>query len=156
DSVDLATPTSLTATFRAGSVPPGVYSVRTSKADGSSSELADAFTVVQGGVAQLQLNLIVPGALGRHIPGQIEVEYSDVGGAAMPAPLLLLTATQGSNQAAFLTLDASRVHSGIWNNAVPDGFTNSIQLLAGGATPGLLQPGESEHVPVYWAGWLQS
>jgi RHS repeat-associated protein len=156
DSVDLASPTSLTATFHAGAVPPGTYSVQVAKADGSSSELADAFTEVQGGVAQLQTNLVVPGALGRHIPGRIEVDYSNVGGAAMPAPLLLLTATQGTFQGAFLTLDASRVHDGIWNNAVPDGFTNSIQLLAGGATPGLLQPGESMHVPVYWAGWLQS
>jgi RHS repeat-associated protein len=155
NSLDLASATRLTATFSTGTVPAGVYSVRTSKADGSSSELANAFTVVQGGVAQLQLNLVVPSGLSAHrIPSTIEVGYSNVGGAAMPAPLLLLTATSGSIQDAFLTLDASRVQAGTWSGAVPDGFTNSVQLLAGGATPGLLQPGESEQVPVYWAGWL--
>jgi RHS repeat-associated protein len=157
-SVDLASPTSLTATFSAGTVPAGVYSVRTSKADGGSSELANAFNLVQGGVAQLQTNLVVPSSLSIHPrpPETIEVGYSNVGSAAMPAPLLLLTATQGTNQAAFLTLDASRVHYGAWIIAVPEGVTNSVQLLAGGATPGLLQPGESGQVPVYWAGWHAS
>src|SRR5262249_16681608 len=32
----------------------------------------------------------------------------------------------------------------------------SVQFLASGATPGILQAGESETVPVYYAGWLQS
>src|SRR5262249_36057739 len=101
--------------------------------------------------------LVIPFRLSVHqTAATIEVDYSNTGTDAMPAPLLLLTATQGSHQAAFLTLDASRVREGIWNNAVPDGFTNSIQFLASGATPGLLQPGESIQVPVYWAGWLRS
>jgi YD repeat-containing protein len=159
DSVNVATPTSLTATFRAGTVPPGVYSVRTSKTNGNSSELADAFTVVQGGQAHLETNLVVPSALSTHYPATIEIDYSNSGTDAMPAPLLLLTATQGSNQAAIMTLDASLVHFGVWHgtfNTVPDGFTSSIQFLASGATPGLLQPGELIQMPVYWAGWLQS
>jgi RHS repeat-associated protein len=156
-SVAVASPTSLTAMFRAGTVPPGVYSVRVARPTGGSSVLANAFTVVQGGQAHLETNLTVPSALAVHfIPATIEIEYSNTGTDAMPAPLLLLTATQGSHQAAFLTLDHSIVHSGIFNLAVPDGFTNSIQLLASGATPGLLQPGESIQVPVYWAGWLAS
>jgi RHS repeat-associated protein len=156
-SVNLASPTSLTATFLAGTVPAGVYSVRIAKSDGGSSELSNVFTVVQGGQAHLETNLIVPSRLAVHfIPATIEIDYSNTGTDAMPAPLLLLTATQGSHQAAFLTLDSTIVHSGIYNLAVPDGFTTSIQLLASGATPGLLQPGESIQVPVYWAGWLES
>jgi RHS repeat-associated protein len=156
-SVDVASPTSLTATFLAGTVPLGVYSVRIARSDGGSSELSNTFTVVQSGEAHLVTHLITPSVVAVHlIPATIEIEYSNTGTDAMPAPLLTLTATQGSNQSAFMTLDPSIVRSGIWNAAVPDGFTNSIQFLASGATPGLLQPGESIQVPVYWAGWLQS
>src|SRR5438105_3199736 len=32
-------------------------------------------------------------------------------------------------------------------------ISNSVQSLASGATPGVLQPGESIQVPVYYAGW---
>jgi RHS repeat-associated protein len=157
DSVQSNSPTNLTATFVAGRVPSGTYTVRITKTDGSSSELADSFTMIQGGEAHLVTNLIAPSNVAIHlVPAVIEVEYSNTGTAAMPAPLLFLSATQGTNQAAFLTLDPTLVHSGIWNSAIPDGFFNSVQLLASGANPGWLQPGESIQVPVYWAGWLQS
>ncbi len=36
------------------------------------------------------------------------------------------------------------------------GFTHSIEILADGSTPGVLEPGESERIPVYYAGWLSS
>src|SRR5439155_12053828 len=35
---------------------------------------------------------------------------------------------------------------------LPEGFSDTVQVLASGATPGLLQPGESSRVPVYFAG----
>ncbi len=46
-------------------------------------------------------------------------------------------------------------YEGFWTSAQPDGFSHSVQLLASGATPGVLQPGESIRVPVYYAGWQQ-
>ena len=48
-----------------------------------------------------------------------------------------------------------RLVEGFWTSAMPEGFANSVQFLASGATPGLLQPGESGRVPVYYAGWQQ-
>jgi len=36
---------------------------------------------------------------------------------------------------------------------MPEGFSNTIQFLASGESPGMLQPGESRRVPIYWAGW---
>ena len=33
---------------------------------------------------------------------------------------------------------------------------NAVEFLASGATPGMLEPGESEQIPVYYAGWLSS
>ena len=45
---------------------------------------------------------------------------------------------------------------GLWTSASPAGYSTSVQFLASGATPGLLQPGESVTVPVYYAGWVSS
>ena len=79
----------------------------------------------------------------------------------MPAPILDVTISQThangvTDQKALLTLDPSLVAQGIFSRPiVPAGFSNSIQLLASGATPGVLQPGESIQVPIYYAGWQQ-
>ncbi len=42
------------------------------------------------------------------------------------------------------------------SNVVPAGFSNAVQFLASGATPGMLEPGESVQIPVYYSGWLSS
>ena len=52
-----------------------------------------------------------------------------------------------------LTLDQTKVTQGIWTSASPDGFSPSVQILGNGATPGVLQPGESLTIPVYYVGW---
>src|SRR5207244_2609688 len=54
---------------------------------------------------------------------------------------------------ALLTLDSSLVTHGFESLTVPAGFSNLVQILAAGETPGLLQPGESIQVPIYMAGW---
>ena len=56
---------------------------------------------------------------------------------------------------AILTLDRSRLKDGFWTSAMPEGFTHSVSVLGHGRRPGILQPGESRRIPVYWAGWLQ-
>jgi RHS repeat-associated protein len=151
-------PTQITATFAAGAVPAGVYSVKVALGSGASATLNGAFTLVAGGQANLQLNLEVPSVMGYHIPGVIYIDYSNTGNVAMPAPLLVFKPTQthadGTTTAkALLTLDPNLVTSGFWTSALPAGFSNSIQLLASGAVAGVLQPGESERVPVYYGGW---
>src|SRR5262249_54281076 len=56
-------PTQLTATFRAGAVPPGVYTVRVTKPGNVTAQLPDAFTVVAGGRPELRTNLVLPQAV---------------------------------------------------------------------------------------------
>jgi len=141
------------ATFDAGSVPPGTYTVRASNAGGATAELADAFEVVSGGEGLLETHLVVPAVVGYHLPATLYIEYANRGDAAMPAPLLHLTATQNGREAAVLTLDASRVSKALATSALPEGFSNSVQFLAGGESPGVLQTGESMRVPVYYVGW---
>ncbi len=148
------TPTQMTAVIKANSVPAGTYTVEAAQAGGGSAELPDVFTMVQGGQAVLTTSVIVPNPIGYHIASTIYVQYSNTGDAPMPAPLLELTAYQNGVAGALMTLDASKQVSGFWTNATPEGYSQSVQILASGATPGILQPGESETIPVYYAGWL--
>ncbi|WP_020467969.1 Calx-beta domain-containing protein [Zavarzinella formosa] len=152
-AASLDSPTRLTATLAAGTIPAGSYRVRVTQAGGAASEVP-GFTLVQGGKAKLVTDIKVPNPVGYHAASTIYVTYSNTGDAAMPAPLLVVSATQNGKQGALLTLDATRIASGFWTSATPDGYAQSVQFLAGGASPGVLLPGESVTVPVYYAGWL--
>ena len=44
------------------------------------------------------------------------------------------------------------VVSGFWTSAIPQGYSNTVEILASGKVPGVLEPGESVTVPVYYAG----
>ncbi|MBN2473846.1 MAG: RHS repeat protein [Pirellulales bacterium] len=147
----LVTSTRLSATFPSGSVPPGVYSVRVADPGGDSSTLADTFEVRSGGAAHLETELILPRNVGRHTVATLYVEYANTGTNAMPAPLLVLRVSDR----ALMTLDESRVVAGFWTSAIPDGYSDTIEILGCGVTPGVLQPGERLRVPVYYAGLLQ-
>jgi RHS repeat-associated protein len=91
----------------------------------------------------LESNLSFSNPIGPASASTISVEYTNVGDVAMTAPLLTLTATQNGQSGALLTLDPSGANP-----------TQSVQLPTSGSTSGLLQPGESVTVPVYYTGWL--
>jgi RHS repeat-associated protein len=140
----------------AHTLPAGTYAVRITDNAGYSVTLAKPLDVVEGGVGQLDVKLTVPNPIGYHESSTIYVQYSNVGTAPMPAPLLVLSATQKGQPGAFLTLDRSLVTSGFWSDTTPSGYSQSVQFLAGGANTGVLEPGESVTIPVYYAGWLQT
>ncbi|HEY4233761.1 MAG TPA: RHS repeat-associated core domain-containing protein, partial [Lacipirellulaceae bacterium] len=133
---------------------PDTYSLRVTDNSGYSQTLSNVLNVVEGGLGVLKTNVIVPNPIGYHVASTIYVQYSNVGDAPLPAPLLVLTATQNGVAGALMTLDQSKVVSGFWTSATPDGYGQSVQFLASGAVPGILEPGESVTVPVYYAGWL--
>src|SRR5262249_7427833 len=138
-------------------VPAGVYSLKVFYPGTSDSALLpNAFTVVQGGLGVLRTSVSVPNPIGYHIASTIYVTYSNVGDGPMPAPLLVLPALQNGKAGALMTLDKSRVTSGFWPSATPEGYSQSVQFLASGSVPGVLEAGESITVPVYYAGWLTS
>jgi RHS repeat-associated protein len=147
--------TQLTVTIPANSVPPGLYTVRVSQPGGAAASLTNAFTMVPAGQASLATSLIVPSSVGYHGLATHYIEFANTGNAAMPAPLLVLRGLQQGTEGAWLTLDATRLSQGFWTSAQPEGFSHSVQVLASGGTPGVLQPGESFRVPVYYAGWQQ-
>jgi RHS repeat-associated protein len=146
--------TQITATFDLTALAAGIYTVRASSPSGTG-DLSNAFEVLPGGEAKLETNLIVPSWMGQHAVATLYIEYSNTGNIAMPAPLLVVTATQEGREGAFFTLKATRLVDGFWTSAEPEGFSHTIQILASGSTAGMLQPGESFRVPVYYAGWQQ-
>ena len=156
-NLQIDSPTQATVIIPANSIPAATYTIRATQADGTTANHPDAFTMVQGGEANLVTNLVVPNSIPNASPATIYVQYSNTGDFAMPAPLLLLTATNAeSQQGAIMTLNPALEfpNATILRASEPAGYSSSVQILATGATPGLLQPGESITVPVYYAGWI--
>ncbi len=154
---DVHSTTQLTARLPARAAPPGPYAVRVN-AEGGASQLDQAFRMLAGSIPGLgsefgvfETRIVVPHFVGLHSAATIYVEYANMGSGPMLAPVLVVSATDQ----AFLTLDASRLVAGFWTSALPDGFGDTVQFLASGATPGILQPGESIRVPIYYAGLQQ-
>jgi hypothetical protein len=144
----------ITAAFNLIGVPQGAYGVRVTLPSGATDILPNGFQVLPAGQPRLETRVIVPSALGRH--ATLYMEYANTGTAAMPAPILTFQSgdADGSDRP-ILTLDAARLTAGFWTSTLPDGFGNSVQVYASGATPGLLLPGETIRVPVYYAGLQQ-
>ncbi len=153
-SVTFDTFTQLTATLNLAGVPQGTYSIQVTDGAVGSSRLPSAFTVTAPGEANLVTRLILPSAVGFHISSTFYVQYANTGSAAMPAPLLLLESTVADDVPLF-TLNQSLVVPGFWTSAIPQGYSNTVEILASGKTPGVLEPGESVTVPVYYAGMQQ-
>jgi hypothetical protein len=142
--------TLITATFAANPLPVGTYSARVVQANGDSTVLPDALQIVPPGEPKLELHLVVPQYLGRHAPGTLYVDYTNSG----PVPMTAAVVTVGGNHGALLTLDPAKIPQGLWSAVKPEGLSYSVQFLASGATPGILQPGETGRMPVYYAGLL--
>ena len=147
-------PTQITATFTAGTVPAGTYTIRVTQQDGFTSELPSSITISATGQGVLTTHIDIPDPIGLHIASTFYVSYSNTGNAPMPAPLLNIYGTNPNGlQGAFLTLDPALITQGFWTSATPLGYSHSVQILASGDTPGILQPGETKRVPLYYGGW---
>ncbi|WP_367871727.1 hypothetical protein [Luteolibacter sp. Populi] len=151
-STDL--PTRITATFAANSLPPGTYSIVVTQPGGATAQLPSSLKINPAGEGILRTRITVPNPIGNHISATIYVHYTNEGVAPMPAPVLNVYGTTVTGQkGAFLSLDPSLITAGFWTSAAPLGYSDSVQILASGETPGVLQPGESRTVPVYYVGW---
>jgi len=108
------------------------------------------------GNAVLTTKVEAPNPIGPQTSSTLYVDYANTGSAPMPAPLLVLTATQNGNSGAFLSLNPALANLGYTSNSTPAGFNQTVQFLASGANPGFLEPGESVQIPIYYGGWLTS
>ncbi|MBE0544528.1 MAG: immunoglobulin domain-containing protein [Verrucomicrobia bacterium] len=151
-NVSFVSASRLVADFDLTTTPTNVYQLTVVQGTNSA---ALPFEVTQGLGPKLETKLVVPSRVGYHTLATLWVEFANTGDAAMPAPLLEVGGTQNGQSGAWLTLTEHRMVEGFWTSATPEGFAHSVQFLASGATPGLLQPGESGRVPVYYVGWKQ-
>ena len=155
-SLSIDSTTQATAAFDLTGVPAGSYSVSVKLTNGQTSTLAGALQVAATSQSNLVTNLILPSALGRHALATLYIQYANTGNTPIPAPILILdSADPDGSDRPLLTMDQSLLTTGLWTNTLPAGFSHSIQIMASGATPGVLQPGETIRVPVYYAGLQQ-
>ncbi|MGB2614010.1 MAG: RHS repeat-associated core domain-containing protein [Phycisphaerae bacterium] len=125
-----------------------MYDVVVAKPGLTSHQLVDAFELTAGGAAVLDTRLIVPEWIGRTWRQTIWIEYANIGESSMLAPLLKV---DGADQA-MLTLDPTL--PAMSTDVFPAGVSDSVQVMAtgSGATPGILQPGDSGRIPIYFIG----
>ena len=155
--VTLTMPTDPEYTFTALSTDIGVVPAESSiEVPITVTRVAPQSLDISTGGTTFTAKVVVPNPVGQGAASTVYVDYTNTGNVAIPAPLLMLTATQGSSQGGFLSLESSDSGLAYDSNATPSGFNNSVQFLASGATAGMIEPGESVQIPVYYAGWLSS
>jgi RHS repeat-associated protein len=153
-SVSVDSFTQITATFVSNALPAGIYSIVVNSPSGGSATLTNAFQATSAGAPNFTSSLAVPPIVAEASPATAYTSYANTGSAPMPAPLLVLTATQAGGETGILGLDSSLLAQAVWTTAQqPIGFGSAAQFLAFGRMPGTLQPGESLSEPVYWAAF---
>jgi RHS repeat-associated protein len=151
--VTVTSPTRLMARFAREGLAVGQFSVRVRDLGGDVSTLANALELTSEGTPRLETRLTLPQTMNTRSNGTILIEYANTGTASMPAPILQLQSGDADNSdLPRLTLDQSLAVRGVWTSARPDGFAGFVQILASGATPGILNPGERFTVSVFYAG----
>ncbi len=148
--IRVISPTTMTVDLDLPAWPQDAYDLIVAKPGVDPHEVVNAFEVTTAVPAILDARVVVPSALGRHWYATLWIEYANTGEASMPAPLFKL---HGSDDA-ILTLDSSLAGRGLWTNTSPAGTSDTVQVMAtgSGATPGILQPGDSGRIPVYYLG----
>ncbi len=152
--INLISTTTIVVTLDLPNWSPDDYDIRIVRAsDSDSLEIEDFFQLTPGGTANLETNLVLPSVFGRPWRSTIWIEYENTGEVSMPAPLLKF---HGDDDA-ILTLDESLASTGLHTDTPPAGTSDTVQVMTtgSGATPGILQPGDSGRIPVYYLGLKQ-
>jgi RHS repeat-associated protein len=146
--------TTLEVTFDP-TIPKDTYKIEIKNDNSNAITLNDAVTIKENyGQSEFDAKLILPSQLGWHVAATLYIEYTNKGTTAISAPILTLRVTDETGyEGAMLSLDQHFVVGSFYTSNRPEGFLTSIQLSAGGATTGILQPGETISVPVYWNGF---
>ena len=151
EEINILTSGTMIVKWDTGLWPEGLYTIAITK-NGITSNLEDSYEVAFG-VPYLEAQVIIPDQMGYHWMSTLWIEYANTGNYSMPAPLFKLT----GDDHPILTLDESIARVGLWTGTLPEGTSEMIQVMAtgSGATPGILQPGDSGRIPVYYLGLKQ-
>ncbi|MBR2426822.1 MAG: AIDA repeat-containing protein, partial [Lentisphaeria bacterium] len=145
------------AEFNANSLAAGDYAISVNH-NGELASYKEPITIVQDAEAEFNIKFISPKYVGWKSLTTLYVEYSNTGANSMDAPLVIVHPhLSDGREGAFLTLDESILTDGFWTSTKPAGFEYSVQMLASGKTPGILEAdstGKSVYkIPVYYASW---
>ena len=144
--------------FRAGTLVPGQkYDVELAN-EKETAKLNDAITITGSSGSKFTYGIEnLPRNLSPAQTFTFDFSYNNTGVDAMAAPLVIVTAKVGEYEGAMFALDDAGVSRGFWTSTAAEGFSSSVQFLATGTTPGLLQPDPGDMrgvtVPIYYAGW---
>ena len=145
-------------------LPVGGYTLRLVKGD-DTVESTKTFTYsglyVSGLSVDLTTKVTVPGTLYatwyRAGCSTVYIEYTNNSEFAIAAPLLhLIVKNQQGEEKAVLTMNPNMVLQQLSRNetTLPDGYSHDMYMIGNGAAVGVLQPGETATIPVYWRGWM--
>ena len=152
-AIHLISPSALTLDLDLPNWTPQTYAVRVTKGT-TTIETAQPFEVLAGGKSDLQTKLLIPNNLAVRGKQTLWLEYKNAGTAPMTAPVLRVT----GDHSTLITLDvnlASRARqTAFQGNWPPRGITSKVEVMGtgSGATPGILQPGDSARIPIYYVG----
>ena len=172
-AVQIDSPNQMRAAVALQMMPVGDYWIQVSNPSGAFADPRGIFRVVTPAGPHFVAGLVVPSWVGSRAPATLYIEYANLGGAPMPAPLLLLSGTHepflGIPERASVPIRGIRWSGtrdriatapvgmpsqfvATWTSAQPRGYSHTVQVLASGVTPGLLQPGERYRIPVSYVG----
>ncbi|MBQ3351048.1 MAG: right-handed parallel beta-helix repeat-containing protein [Thermoguttaceae bacterium] len=96
------------------------------------------------------------GSLKNNQSAEMSLVVKNTGTEAVDAAMVFVYATDSQgNQKAIMTLDSLLKDQRYAATVMPDGFSNSLQIMTSGETAGTIQPGETVTIPIYWGGTLR-
>jgi RHS repeat-associated protein len=149
-------PSQLVVDLNLSSIPNNTYQLTVNQGTNTASL---SFAVIGAAGPKFQAQLITPTGIGLDTVNTFYVEYSNTGDTPMVAPLLMVTALHNTlvtfcqdYMTAQFSLDSSQLSRVFWATSGPSGASDKVTFFASGKIPGVLLPGESGRVPVYFLG----
>ena len=153
--VSWVSPSQVVADFDLTGVPSNDYQIAVTEGGNTA---AVPFKVISALGPKFQAQLITPQGIGLNTVNTFYVEYSNTGDTPIVAPMLMVTANSGavglaSWGVARFSLDPSQLSRDFWAQSGPSAASERVTFFASGKIPGVLLPGESGRIPVYFLGW---
>ncbi len=144
----------LVADFDLSSIPTNSYQI-VARQGGSIASLP--FQVISAVGPKFEAKLITPAGIGLNTVNTFYVDYSNTGDKPIVAPLLTVTAIPIGDEdcppQARFSLDSAQLSRDFWAASGPSAASDKVTFFASGKIPGILLPGETGRVPIYFLGW---
>ncbi|MDO4571324.1 MAG: choice-of-anchor Q domain-containing protein, partial [Planctomycetia bacterium] len=147
----------LNAYFSSAEIIPGNYSVQLTTKSGVTATLDVPFVKHAGmNTSSWVYSVTSDTSLNKNRSCVINFSYTNIGDTPVVAPVVSFSVKQFNQRGGFLTLDYDRYQSFEYSNhsELPEGFDHTLMFIADGANAGMIMPGETTSVSIYYVGWL--